>query len=77
MYCGSAHCRGGHVWIHEGTEYEQVNSINCGAHGFYTQEEMDISNSLEYAKALHEYLLSSPKKPFRESKAYAISHPEK
>lgn len=29
--CGSAHCRGRHHWLDEGTVFARLNSINCGA----------------------------------------------
>ena len=38
--CGSAYCRGGHIQL---TAYS-LNSMNCGAHDDYTQEDIDLLN---------------------------------
>ena len=29
--CGSAHCRGGHIWLDEGTPLARLSPENCGA----------------------------------------------
>lgn len=43
IFCGSAHCRGGHSWIHTDTN-PRLDAINCGATENRSPEELRESN---------------------------------
>jgi hypothetical protein len=44
--CGSAHCKGGHRWLEEGTVYARLSPVNCGAiNRVLTPEELVESDA--------------------------------
>jgi hypothetical protein len=44
LHCGSYWCRGGHVWLFEGTIDARLSTVNCYPEKAYSQEKMDIMN---------------------------------